>query len=682
MTIRIPAVVSDAFTVVGNQPGEATLRGSIAGESLEAIPVRSRGRGLQDAVATLPGWMTEDNGLLHSRGVDDGFLYVIDGVPVYERMDALHGFAPDLTSVSGISVITGYIPPEFGHKAGGVIDVRSAVAPPSSWNGHADVGFGSDAAREGSFAAGGQLSATARLRGGFIGTRTDRFLDPVDPDNLHNTGGHAATFGEIGWSPTTDDRVAIGWGLGRSSFDVPNTIEQDEANQNQRQRLRQGFLHATWQHTWSPVTVAQVTLYHRRTSATLLPSDFDVPITADADRELTRSGGLLAVTRQHHAHLFKVGVEFQRLSLREAFSFAVTDEEEAEDSGFREEALEFTPADPFVFAGTDLPSLLSMFAQDSWQLASRVTLSGGLRFDRSTMLLERTQLSPRVGVAARVGPSTVIRASVSRFFQPPQPENLLLSSSPEARVLSSTVVGEAEGGADVEPERQWATEAGVEHQLSRRLRLDVAVWDRRVRHVADPNVFAGTTIIFPNAVAKGRAHGLDARLELARDAGWSGYVSASTARVIQTGPVTGGLFLEDDVEEIGDGEEFTPDHDQRFAAAMGVTWTHSTGVAVSATGRYETGTPIQQEDNDLDELRGRPGAAMVDFEEGRVKPRGIVSLRATAPVMRRGDTTVEAALEVLNLLDARYAYNFGNPFSGTHFGAPRSVGFSVRAKFR
>jgi outer membrane receptor for Fe3+-dicitrate len=142
------------------------------------------------------------------------------------------------------------------------------------------------------------------------------------------------------------------------------------------------------------------------------------------------------------------------------------------------------------------------------------------------------------------------------------------------------------------------------------------------------------------------------------------------------------LFLEDDVEEIGDGEEFTPDHDQRFAAAMGVTWTHSTGVAVSATGRYETGTPIQQEDNDLDELRGRPGAAMVDFEEGRVKPRGIVSLRATAPVMRRGDTTVEAALEVLNLLDARYAYNFGNPFSGTHFGAPRSVGFSVRAKFR
>ena len=35
----------------------------------------------------MPGWATEDNGLLHSRGVDDGFLYVVDGVPVYERLD-------------------------------------------------------------------------------------------------------------------------------------------------------------------------------------------------------------------------------------------------------------------------------------------------------------------------------------------------------------------------------------------------------------------------------------------------------------------------------------------------------------------------------------------------------------------------------------------------------------------
>ena len=68
-------------------------------------------------MATLPGWSSEDNGLLHVRGTDDGFLYVFDGVPVYERLDQLSGLGPDLSTVESISVITGYIPPEFGHKA-------------------------------------------------------------------------------------------------------------------------------------------------------------------------------------------------------------------------------------------------------------------------------------------------------------------------------------------------------------------------------------------------------------------------------------------------------------------------------------------------------------------------------------------------------------------------------------
>ena len=62
----------------------------------------------------------------------------------------------------------------------------------------------------------------------------------------------------------------------------------------------------------------------------------------------------------------------------------------------------FTASDPFEFEGEASPALWSFFAQDSWQAAPRVTLSGGLRFDRSELLLDRTQWSPRVGAAVRV----------------------------------------------------------------------------------------------------------------------------------------------------------------------------------------------------------------------------------------------------------------------------------------
>ena len=37
---------------------------------------------------------------------------------------------------------------------------------------------------------------------------------------------------------------------------------------------------------------------------------------------------------------------------------------------------------------------------------------------------------------------------------------------------------------------------------------------------------------------------------------------------------------------------------------------------------------------------------------------------------------------VINLFDASYAYNFGNPFSGTHFGAPRTASVAVRVDTR
>jgi outer membrane receptor protein involved in Fe transport len=239
------------------------------------------------------------------------------------------------------------------------------------------------------------------------------------------------------------------------------------------------------------------------------------------------------------------------------------------------------------------------------------------------------------------------------------------------------------GGAEVEPERQWALEAGVEHRFGRGLRLDLAYWRRQVDEYADPNVFFGTTIIFPNAVAEGRAHGVDARLEVLPGGGWSGYANLSVGRTRQTGPITGGLFLEDDVADVGPGVEFTPDHDQRVVASAGVTWTGARGLVLSAVGRYESGTPIELDDDEEgDELAARPGAALVDFDRGRVRPRTIVSLLGSVRVWESARATIGLRASLLNLFGARYAYNFGNPFSGTHFGAPRTAAVAVRLETR
>ena len=43
---------------------------------------------------------------------------------------------------------------------------------------------------------------------------------------------------------------------------------------------------------------------------------------------------------------------------------------------------------------------------------------------------------------------------------------------------------------------------------------------------------------------------------------------------------------------------------------------------------------------------------------------------------------LSARLSVLNVANQAYAFNFGNPFSGTHFGAGRTMLASLRAAFR
>jgi outer membrane receptor protein involved in Fe transport len=683
--LRLAAVLAEQIVVSeeASQPVTTASRVTLAGDAIRRAPIRISSRGLQDAVATTPGYATEDNGLLHARGVDDGFLYVVDGVPMYERMDSAHGIAPDPEMVDSINVITGHVPSEFGFKSGGVIEVRTASRRGDSWTGNLQLSNGGDATRQGSSVFGGPLSQSTSLTTGLSGQRSDRFLDPVHPGNLHNTGGAVNATVEFGWMLSPASTLAVLGGLGRSTFDVPHNEDQEDAGQDQRQRNRQTWQTASWQRTWSANTVSQVAAYHRSASAVLNGSVHDTPLQISADRTLRRAGVLASITHQRGKHVVKAGAEASALSLREDFLFFVTDVVEGEEAGLSEGALAHIAPNPFVFQGSARPTLFAFYMQDSIRFDGGLTVDFGVRADRTRMLTEASQWSPRLGAAYRVRDSgTVIRASLDRFFQPPQAENLLLGSSEQARELSPFVDESVGGGEDLEPERQWAMEVGVNQSFARGLRADVSFWRRRIRNVADPNVLFGTTIIFPNAVARGHGDGVDLRIELPRRRGVSGYLSYTNSRVVQFGPVTGGLFVEDEVIEIADGTAFTPDHDQRNVGSVGVSYDHvPTGFWASFSGRYESGTPLEVDEDEFDELSDRPGAELIDVERGRVRPRQVLDVLAGTRLFTSGAGEFSIRGGILNLTGERFAYNFGNPFSGTHFGPGRTFQIGVQMRF-
>jgi outer membrane receptor protein involved in Fe transport len=404
-------------------------------------------------------------------------------------------------------------------------------------------------------------------------------------------------------------------------------------------------------------------------------------LSASSDRQQSRVGVLAGLTYERNRHTLKSGFEAARLALREDFSFAVTDSKAAEAADISEHAGAFTTAEPFRFSGDAQRIQWAFYVQDTLRATEHLTADFGVRFDRTNLLIPASQWSPRIGVAYNWPESaTTLRASLNRFFQPPQPEHLLLSSSPDARALSPFADDDdldGTGGAELEPERQTAWEVGVEQWLRGALRLDAAFWSRHVRNYADPNVFFGTTIIFPNSVARGHARGFDLRLELARYRALSSYVSYTLSKVEQVGPINGGLFLEENILDIGPGTRFTPDHDQRHAAAAGVTYVKR-GFSASFTAQHQSGTPLEVDEDALVGVIERPGAALVNFETGRVRARTVLDL-SVAQILHRGRRTeTSVRIGVLNLTNRDYALNFANPFSGTHFGASRSVRAELR----
>ncbi|MBO0726372.1 MAG: TonB-dependent receptor, partial [Blastocatellia bacterium] len=658
---------------------ETTLAANFIGRA----PRVNRGGQLQELIATTPSVATENNGLIHIRGVDDGILYVLDGVPVADRLDALSASSFDTDTINSLQVIAGGVPAEFGGRNAAVVIVQPKSGIDQGLNGSLRAGAGDFGARDIAAAFGGGFGKKFGFFANVATNHSDRFLDPVDPRNFHNSGGAVNLNLRADWRVSERDTVLFNVSANGSDFQVPNDALQEEQGQRQRQELRDRSFSVSWQRLFSDRTVGNFAVFDRRHQSELFGGENDVPIFARQDRAHTRSGLIASLTRQQGGHTIKTGVEASRVAPREFFTFYVTNDAVAEDRQVSEPVLAFDRDNPFVFRDRRVRGQFSFYAQDQFSPLRNLTAQLGLRYDHSSLLVSDQQLSPRLGAVYVIKKTkTSLRASFDRLFQPPQVDNLLLSSSALARSLSPFVTGPSGGGADIHPEKVSAYEAGFTQDFKGWFRLDVAFWRRDFTNVGDPNVFFNTTLIFPNSVAKGFSRGIDLRLDSPERRGWSGWLSYTNMRLLQTGPINGGLFLTDDFIQAGPGVNFIPDQDQRNTGAFGVIYQHHrSGLLLSLSGRHESGAPVEVDEDLIEELKSAPGAELVNFERGRVKPRTIFNFSAGVNLFKREKVVCSAQLDILNIADKFFAYNFGNPFEGTHFGYGRRWSGGLKIEF-
>jgi hypothetical protein len=662
-------------------------------------PAAVASRAMEQIVTSTPGFAKDENGRFHFQGAHSQSEYVIDGQTIADQTGVTFSNSIDPGIAQGIEIIYGNVPAEFGEKVGAVINLTTksglGLGAPKT---EAFVGGSKFATVEaGASMAGG--SQTFGYFGSINGSKSDRFVDPVNFDNLHNHGNTARGFLRLdAQTPDSKNSLRFTLLLGETHRDVPNTFTQEAAGQNERVRSADQNINLGWQSIISQNAVLEIAGFGRFSKFKLDGTPNDTPVVVASDRTLNNYGIAPSFSWTNSTNEVKVGLNLKRYPIRERFSFGITDPGLNDPSNADAFNPNLAPYDLtrgghlFNFSDRRTGSYDAAYVQDNIKF-NNLTANLGVRYDRNSLPLRETAVQPRLGVAYFIpATKTVFRASYNRVLYTPEYENILFGSSPSAAALAPPAVQASQelGGGDllVHSERQHAINVGVQQAVGSRLRLDADYWRRRSRFAGDQGQFENTGIVFPLAFTKGNFDGWDVRLDLAKTAGFRGFLSLGHVHAEYVPPFTGGLFLDTEAVDSLTGGPFLIDHDQKLQAQGALSYDFGTsGVWVATNVRYDSGLVTGA---DVASLLADPDNAFAapfivensgtDLDPNRVKPRTIVDFSLGADLIQY-HLPLSIQADLLNATNKKGVYNVLSTFGGTHVIPPRMLAMRLRYTF-
>jgi outer membrane cobalamin receptor len=660
-------LVNDADTLIDpHRTGDINRIGSdMIQERVSSLP----GRSLQDLVNSQPGWLYEGNAVLHPRGSEYHTQLVVDGIPLTDNRSPSFGPEIEADDVQSMSIYTANFPAEYGRKLGGVVEVNTARDSREGVHGQVVLSGGSfDTA--GAFALVQYLWGKNTLAASASGDMTDRYLNPVVPQNFTNQATSADFALSYERDLTDRDRISVSLRHELSRFQIPNEQVQQVAGQLQNADNFETMGTASYQHIFSSNIVTDLRGMVRDNSNDLFSNPLSTPVIAFQHNYFREGYFKGSVSIHHGRHEWKAGLESDATFLHERFSDAITD------------FSRFDPATPptFAFTGSKPDLEQAVFVQDQIRLG-RWTVSAGLRWDHYQLLVNQNAVSPRLGVAYYI-PSLdlVLHASYDRIFQTPSAENLLISSSPEVVSLSDLVLR-----FPVQPSHGDYYEVGLSKGFFGQLKFDANVFDRRVNNYADDDQLLSTAVSFPIAFAKAYIYGAEGKIEIPHWKRISGFVSYSYIVGSAYLPVTGGLFLGSDANDAISRitGRFWDSQDQRNTVRTRFRYQFTDRLWGGVGGEYGSGLPFQFTGTEQDALAqySQQVVDRVNFAKGRVRPPLSIDASLGADLWRTEKLQMRMQADVQNINNRLNVIDFGGLFSGNAIGPPRSYALRLTTSF-
>jgi hypothetical protein len=708
-------VVGHAEDLVERDP---TAHTDIDQSLISKLPMESAAAGLNQVITLAsPGVVSDSNGFFHPIGDHAQTQFSIDNQPVTDQQSRVYSNQISPDAVQSMEIITGVAPAEYGDKSSLVVHIvtKSGLDQPRP--------TGSISGTYGSFSSPAfeaNIGGGSHTVGNFLsvsGMQTDRFLDPPEFDALHGHGSSTSFFDRLDAHAGATSTFHLNVQGARSSFDVPNTFDQNDLGQDQHQKINTFNVAPGYSQVIGGATLFTANAFVRQDHLTYTPSldpFSDLPGSVSQDRKLTNFGFKADVAHTIGAHNLKFGGTIAATKLDEGFSIGFTDPDfNAPDSpDFNPDLVPYDltrGGSPLVYAQKKTINQQAAYVQDDIK-AGNASFKLGVRLDHYDGLTTKTLVQPRLGVSYAIpGSNTVLRASYGRTLETPYNENLLLSSG----VGLNGVFGE---GQILEPGTRNQGEFGVQQAFGGWVVADFGYFIKRTHNAYDFGVLFDTPIVFPISWDHSKIDGFTGKINLVEHAGFSAFVVMGHTSAIFSPPGNGGILVEP-----GDAD-FRIDHDQKFnstanlqytfikpiGAWAALNWRYDSGLVAGAVGSIEDalaltgdqqaaigffcGSTVATRDQPITDCLSGGGATRLRIPaEGteddvdnppRIAPRHLVDLMFGVDNLFHTDKAkVRVRFGVVNVTNKQALYNFLSTFTGTHFVTPRAYQFQVGVGF-
>lgn len=597
--------------------GDVSAHTDVNEQVAARIPLETTGSGLSQLITlSSPGVAADSNGFFHPLGDHAQAQFSVDNQAITDQQSRVYSNQISPDAIQSMELVTGVAPPEYGDKTSliAVVTTKSGLGltkPAGSMSFQygsfgtpsADLNFGVGNSKFGNFVS-------------ITGMRSRRYLDTPEFQPLHDIGNASNIFDRFDFQPSVSDSFHLNLFGARSRFQVPNTFDQQDAGQDQRQKMVTFNVAPSWTHLFNANTMLTANAFVRQDRVNYFPSVnllSDQPETVAENRRLTNSGVRADLSYVKGHHNVKTGFQYMHYALLEDFRFGITDPavnpvcldakgNPVTDSKITDPnacASRGFSANPGLTPGLvpyDLTRGGSLFnfhgsggvheeagyVQDNMTFGA-FTAMAGVRFEHYRGLTSKSQLEPRVGLTYRLDKSnTVLRGSYARTMETPYNENLLVSGSPVvAHVFGSTST------AKLQPGTRNQYNAGFQQAIGKFAVVDADYFWKYTHNGFDFNVLGNTPIAFPISWNKSKLDGFSIRVSSSDLHGFRWYTTLGHTRARYFNPESGGLFF---AQVIPTGV-FRIDHDQALQSTTNLQYSFlkKRGGWITGTWRYDSG---------------------------------------------------------------------------------------------